>query len=327
MGIRGGAPMALTGRRMPPDRPVQMPAPPGVYRIQQPTAIFPDSCWLLQRRPRQPSGSLCSPQAHELPTAWLQNASSRPQAVTRRPRAAVGTMAGKPFRVEALLPVPARPYFLERDSAAFRSLLAKVRSEVVGAAAAGARTCGACRSRLLRAAAAGDVQTLVAGPCLRCRLASLCTLMRSSWQLGSRPACFLCVDTRVRRHAAAARAGAQDWHARVRGRVARGRLHLCQDHHQARVWQLGACALEAARGRPPRAGGRSPASAPAPDGLVQALTCGVWVVRMLPQVPKTVANQLQSSNLEFHDIIGERAGGDACHAAASGWARPQHAAG
>ena len=34
---------------------------------------------------------------------------------------------GKPFRVEALLPENARTYFLERDSAAFRSLLSKVR--------------------------------------------------------------------------------------------------------------------------------------------------------------------------------------------------------
>lgn len=32
----------------------------------------------------------------------------------------------KPFRVEALLPAPAPTYFLERDSAAFRSLLSKV---------------------------------------------------------------------------------------------------------------------------------------------------------------------------------------------------------
>lgn len=42
--------------------------------------------------------------------------------------AASGTaaMAPKPFRVEALLPVPAATYFLERDSAAFRSLLSKV---------------------------------------------------------------------------------------------------------------------------------------------------------------------------------------------------------
>ncbi|KAL4425872.1 hypothetical protein ABPG75_009888 [Micractinium tetrahymenae] len=32
----------------------------------------------------------------------------------------------KPFRVEALLPAPAHTYFLERDSAAFRSLLSKV---------------------------------------------------------------------------------------------------------------------------------------------------------------------------------------------------------
>ena len=35
-------------------------------------------------------------------------------------------MAPTPFRVEALLPAPAQSYFLERDSAAFRSLLSKV---------------------------------------------------------------------------------------------------------------------------------------------------------------------------------------------------------
>lgn len=36
-------------------------------------------------------------------------------------------MVKKPFRVEAVLPENARTYFLERDSAAFRALLAKVR--------------------------------------------------------------------------------------------------------------------------------------------------------------------------------------------------------
>lgn len=44
----------------------------------------------------------------------------------------------KPFRVEALLPAPASTYFLERDSAAFRSLLSK----------AGRRTCPLVCSRM-----------------------------------------------------------------------------------------------------------------------------------------------------------------------------------
>lgn len=44
--------------------------------------------------------------------------------------ATLGSPAMAPIRVEAVLPMPAREYYSERDSPAFRSLLSRVRSIV-----------------------------------------------------------------------------------------------------------------------------------------------------------------------------------------------------
>lgn len=138
-------------------------------------------------------------------------------------------MASKPkppFRVEAVLPAPAHSYFLERDSAAFRSLLAKV--GLSAAAAAGPHLLSAAPFWPGRLQATACSSRCSPGPAAVQLILQPAVPLHSVKQPPLRPVT-----------PASSQAGAEDWAAGVRGCVARGRQYLCQDHYQARIRQLG----------------------------------------------------------------------------------------
>lgn len=223
------------------------------------------------------------------PTSLPQAAAAAKKPGPRWPVApAMAPHEKPPFRVEALLPAPASSYFLERDSAAFRSLLSKVRC-----------TRGLC-PKLLPEAAAQSFCCICPQPLCCCAVLTSTASAAAAWSATSSlrgshlhfPFVF------------AVRADAEDWAAGVPRLLARGHQHVCEDRDQARIWQLGAWRVlgDCSRmhgGCPPAACGHprcprsQPVRAPSPP-------CPLYGTQ---QVPKSVASQLQSSNLEFIDII------------------------